>query len=108
MNMVFLYAVSSLRRYDNEEIYYGTDGVFPSREDAISYIQEDMKETALSGGFSFSPEGVGLSRFAEDFSIEDPDTGHRFSWTIDTFYFDLDELCSKLRRQRHRPTFSHR
>ena len=108
MNMVILYAVSSLRRYDNEEIYYGTDGVFPSREDALSYIREDMKETALSEDFSFSPEDVDLSRFGKDFSIKDQDTGHRFSWTIDTFCFNLDELCGKLQRQRHSPTFSYR
>lgn len=108
MDTVFLYAVSSMRRYDNEEIYYGTDGIFSSREGALSYIREDMAETALSEGFSFDAKDVDLSRFRTDFSIEDPDTGHRFSWSLDTIFFDLDELCSSLKRERHRPVCSSR
>lgn len=42
-----VYVVTSLREYENDELYFGCDGVFASREAAKDYVKKDMNETVM-------------------------------------------------------------
>lgn len=75
---MIIYAVSSLRMYENDEVYYGTDGLFASKEDAEAYIRHDIDETLDSNGMRESTEFSYAEMYIRDGS-------HYFAWQLELF-----------------------
>lgn len=75
---MIIYAVSSLRIYENDEVYYGTDGLFASKKDAEAYIRHDIDETLDSNDMRESAE------FSYD-EMYIRDGNHYFAWQLELF-----------------------
>lgn len=89
-----IFAVSSVRDYGDGELYFGTDGVFRTRQEAEEYIREDVRETLLDYRELFDteiPSGCVDEETNDysDFSIRFD--GHTFLWRIDVF--NTDRFC---------------
>lgn len=69
-----LYTVTSLRKYENGEIYYGLDSIFETENEALQYINADMNEELQN----HDPDDCFVDR--KNFSIEDG--SHFFSWKL--------------------------
>lgn len=85
-----LYVVSSMREYENCETYFCADGVFPTMEDALTYIRGDIEETIFeenSMGYSDTP--VLHEEPTDDYDCELIMNGHRFLWRTDICFCDL-------------------
>lgn len=80
-----VFAVSSLRDYGNGETYFGTDGVFLTREAASEYVTQDMEATrknyadVYEDDFWPEPEETCEADYLIEFD------GHTFAWCIDQF-----------------------
>lgn len=77
--MQYLYCVSSLRCYENDEIYFGTDNVFLDEDAAKEYIRKDMDETVAE----ICAEGEDRQEIEvdyDDFSISAH--GDKYRWNI--------------------------
>lgn len=74
-----VFAVVSFRQYENEERYYGCDGIFLTYDAAREYIISDMKETLTA-----ECEGETLQADFDDFTIDA--CSHYYSWQIDPVY----------------------
>ena len=74
-----VFAVVSFRQYENEERYYGCDGIFLTYDAAREYIMSDMKET-----LSVECEDETLQADFDDFTIDA--CSHYYSWQIDPVY----------------------
>ncbi len=92
-----IYAVSSLRDYGDGEVYFSTDGLFLTIQEAEDYIREDIRE--IRGNYS--------ALYDEDIpaAVIDMDgddmtdcriffDDHRFLWRIDEF--EADRLVQQL------------
>lgn len=88
---VLLYAVSSSRKYQDDESYFGTDGVYATEEEAKAYIEEDVADTIESD-------------FGDD-EYEREDDGNRielssadkvFVWQIEPIYVPREIIFRSL------------
>lgn len=99
MDKTYLYAVSSVRCYNNgEDRYYSTDDIFLSYDEALAFIRKDAAEALeyFRETFEDVPDD------ALDFCCNDYEdacisyAGWYFSWRIDTI---LDPRCREEQEQ---------
>lgn len=86
-----LYVVSSLREYGNGEHYFGTDGIFRTRQEAEEYIRADVRDTLADFKDAFEEEvpQAAVDWISDDYSdcrVEFDDK--YFAWRIDHFRMD--------------------
>lgn len=89
-----IFAVSSLRDYGDGEIYFGTDGIFNSREDAMEYIRRDLRETMENYNTVYEPETSDpeIEWEGDDYAdVRVTFDGHTFLWRIDQFAIKDEE-----------------
>lgn len=67
-----IFAVTSLRMYENGETYYGCDALFETNEEATAYIEKDMRETLAE-----------LSEYATQNEFTIIDCNDSFHWQIE-------------------------
>ena len=84
-----VYVVSSFRDYGDGEQYFSADGVFHTKEEAKSYIQQDINDTMDDYVSLYDDEDIRDQVITEDdtadYKIEyDGDT---FMWRIDCYSF---------------------
>ena len=76
-----VYVVSSLRKYENDEIYFGADTVFRTLEDAVRDVEDSIREVyrdfQIDEADAFK---LGTSGDSQYYRLEWP--GHEFAWNI--------------------------
>lgn len=82
------YIVTSLREYENNEQYFGCDGIFLSEEAAKSLIAEDVAE--LREQYPDATYTENENRF------ELKDGVHRFVWQIETGVLPIELFLAPL------------
>lgn len=89
MEKTKVYVVSSLREYGNGEQYFGADGIFRTRQEAVEYIDGDVHETLMDFADTFDeqvPESS-IDRVGDDYSDVRISCGDKyFAWRIDEFF----------------------
>ena len=88
-----IYAVSSLRDYGGGEVYFGTDGVFKSREDAMEYIRGDVRETMenYKTVYELEEDPMEIDWEGDEYSdVRIVHDDHVFRWLIDQFTINME------------------
>ena len=84
-----VYVVSSFRGYGDGEQYFSADGVFHTKEEAKSYIHQDINDTMDDYVSLYDDEDIRDQVITEDdtadYKIEYD--GHTFMWRIDCYSF---------------------
>lgn len=85
MRDMTIYAVSSMRDYGDGEVYFSTDCLCTTIEEAQDYIRSDAEATreehasVYDDDFWPEPKETDLADCVVEFD------GHLFAWRIDTF-----------------------
>lgn len=76
-----VYVVSSLRRYEDDELYFGADAVFRSMEAAIRNVEDSIREVYRDFEIDKADKiRLGASGDSQFYLLKWP--GHEFAWDI--------------------------
>lgn len=76
-----VYVVSSLRKYMDDELYFGADTVFRSMEDAVRDVENSIREVYRDFEIDEADDfRLGASGDSQFYRLEWP--GHEFAWNI--------------------------